>query len=316
MQHRGEIVKATWLMVAILVAASSTVRAQQAPLPQVTPAMPEAAPAGPPPAAAPDQSAAPAAQASAEALAPRPATPAPPADRRVDIKLLEGVLNAAVKNGADRLALQMRASEPGSLFVIDAGRTRGFDLQGYGVFFDVDVPMMKQSVLWSASALSQQDRRAQLQNYAATLPEGPARDLAINELRRMQQQGTRQALPQQSTATQVSNSDRPIGAASTELSLMAAPAPAPDPRDPNELYTEAVKTSLIDAMLKYSVGLKLGADEWLTVAARDAYGPPTPGLVDDASTIIIRIKGSDLAAFHGNKLTRDEVLKRVEVKEF
>ena len=180
MQHRGEIVKATWLMVAILVAACSTVRAQQAPLPQVTPAMPEAAPAGPPPAAAPDQSAAPAAQASAEALAPRPATPAPPADRRVDIKLLEGVLNAAVKNGADRLALQMRASEPGSLFVIDAGRTRGFDLQGYGVFFDVDVPMMKQSVLWSASALSQQDRRAQLQNYAATLPEGPARYLAIH----------------------------------------------------------------------------------------------------------------------------------------
>ena len=69
-------------------------------------------------------------------------------------------------------------------------------------------------------------------------------------------------------------------------------------------------------MLKYSVGLKLGADEWLTVAARDAYGPPTPGQPDDASTIIIRIKGGDLAAFHGNKLTRDEVLKRVEVKEF
>jgi hypothetical protein len=275
-------------MVAALAAAGSTVGAQEAPPPQVP----------------------------AQEAASRPATPAATVDRRDDIKLLEGLLNAAVKNGADKLALQMRASEPGSLFVIDAGRTRGFDLQGYGVFFDVDVPMMKQSVLWSSSALSQQDRRAQLENYVRTLPEGPARDLAINELRRTPPQGMRQPLPQQSTPTQVSNVDRPVGAATTDLAVMPAPAAPPDLRDPNELYTEAIKTSLIDAMLKYSVGLKLGADEWLTVAARDAYGPPTPGQVDDASTIIIRIKGGDLAAFHGNKLTRDEVLKKVEVREF
>lgn len=286
--------KATWLMAAVVVAAGSTVRAQDVPP-----------------------------QAPAQEAASRPAAPAAAADRRDDIKLLEGLLNAAVKNGADKLALQMRASEPGSLFVIDAGRTRGFDLQGYGVFFDVDVPMMKQSVLWSASALSQQDRRAQLQNYVQTLPDGPARDLAIRELTRLPQQGMRQPPPQQSAATQVSNTDRPVAAATADSTVMPAsapapapPPPAPDLRDPNELYTEAIKTSLIDAMLKYSVGLKLGADEWLTVAARDAYGPPTPGQVDDASTIIIRIKGSDLTAFHGNRLTREEVLKRVEVKEF
>jgi hypothetical protein len=244
--------------------------------------------------------------------------PPPTADRRDDIRLLEGVLNAAVKNGADKLALQMRASEPGSLFVIDAGRTRGFDLQGYGVFFDVDVPMMKQSVLWSASALSQQERRAQLQNYVATLPDGPARELAMNELRRLPPpQSLRPPVPRQTTPTQVSNSDRAVAAATTDVTVPPAPpAAVPDPRDPNELYTEAVKTSLIDAMLKYSVGLRLAADEWLTVAARDAYGPPTPGQVDDASTIIIQIKGSDLTAFHGNKLTREEVLKRVQVKEF
>jgi len=281
-------VKATWLMAAVVVAASSTVRAQEAP---------------PPP--------------PAQEAASRPAAPPATADRKDDIKLLEGVLNAAVKNGADKLALQMRASEPGSLFVIDAGRTRGFDLQGYGVFFDVDVPMMKQSVLWTTRELSQQDRRAQLLNYAQTLPDGPARELAMNELRRMREQGVRQApVVQAAQPTQVSSSDRSVTAASADSTVLPAPAPVPDLRDPNELYTEAVKTSLIDAMLKYSVGLKLGADEWLAVAARDAYGPPTPGQVDDASTIIIRIKGSDLTAFHANKLTREEVLKRVEVKEF
>ena len=58
-----------------------------------------------------------------------------------------------------------------------------------------------------------------------------------------------------------------------------APAPVLETRDANELYTEAVKTSLIDAMLNYSRALYLGEDEWLTVAARDSEGPITPGAI-------------------------------------
>jgi hypothetical protein len=54
-------------------------------------------------------------------LRPRPAQQAGAASRggpgrRDDIKYLEGLLTMAVKSGADKLALQMRASEPGSLF--------------------------------------------------------------------------------------------------------------------------------------------------------------------------------------------------------
>ena len=255
-----------------------------------------------------------------------PPTAVPASDRRGDIKTLEAVLTMAVKAGADKLALQMRASEPGSLFVTDTGRTRGFDLHGYGVFFDVDVPMMKQSVLWTTSQLLQQDRRVQLENYIATQPSGAARDFAIRELRRMQQQGMRQPIPAPPLATPVANGQRLVSAASTDPpaatdalvapAMSAMPAGVIEPTDPNELYTQAVKSSLIDAMLKYSVGLKLGAAEWLTVAARDAQGPLMPGALDDASTIVIRIKGGDLAAFHSGKLTRDEVMKRVDVKEF
>ena len=188
--------KVTWLMAAALAVASSTVRAQEA-LPPSVPA---------------------------QEAAPRAATPSSTADRRDDIKLLEGLLNAAVKNGADKLALQMRASEPGSLFVIDIGRTRGFDLQGYGVFFDVDVPMMKQSVLWSNRELTQQGLRTQLENYVQTLPPGPARDLAYNELQRMRQQGMRERLrsrpPRRSESTGWT-------AAVAESNLMAM---APDAR--------------------------------------------------------------------------------------
>jgi hypothetical protein len=230
---------------------------------------------------------------------PAPRTAADPG-RRDDIKTLEAVLTLAVKSGADKLALQMRASEPGSLFVIDTGRTRGFDLQGYGVFFDVDVPMMKQSVVF----VMQQDNRATLENYVNTLPPGPARDLAMSELRLLQQRGLRQQGAV--AATQIASPGLVTSQVAPDAVATAAPI-----LDPNEAYTESVKSSLIDAMLKHSLGLKLAADEWLTVAASDP-GPDRPG---DASTILIRIKGADLTAFHAGKLTREEVLKKVEVKE-
>jgi len=285
-------------MAAALLAAGTTAYAQETPAPSpMTYLRPVIFPVLAPmveqaPAETPDQ-----AQPAPQVPAPRPAAEA---DRRDDIRTLEAVLTLAVKSGADKLALQMRASEPGSLFVTDTGRTRGFDLAGYGVFFDVDVPMMKQSVLYVTRQLTQQEMRAQLENNIAALPPGELRDYAVRELRRMQQQAMRQ--PAAST-TQVASPGLVTGQV----------ADAPD-LDPNEMYTLAVKSSLIDAMLKYSVGLKLAADEWLTVAARDAQGP-TPGQPNDASTILIRIKGADLSAFHSGKLTREDVLKKVEVKE-
>lgn len=147
--------------------------------------------------------------------------------------------------------------------------------------------------------------RAQLQNNIANLPDGPLRDFAVRELRRMDQQSMRQSGV--ASPTQIAQPGVVTG--------QVADGPGGLDPDPNQLYTEAVKTALIDAMLKYSVGLKLGADEWLTVAARDAGGPAGPGQVDDASTIVIRIRGGDLTAFHAGKLTREEVLKKVEVKE-
>ncbi len=293
--------KATTFVAAVLLAAGATARAQEPPTARpLTFLRPVTFPLLAP--VAPEQPAQPQATPAA----------AQAADRRDDIKTLEAVLTIAVRSGADKLALQMRASEPGSLFVIDSGRTRGFDLQGYGVFFDVDVPMMKQSVLYVTRQLTQQDNRLSLENYIATLPAGDARDFAIRELRRLQQQqGLRQP---GASATQVASPGVVTGQVAESTPPPPAAAPMPG-ADPNELYTEAVKTSLIDAMLKYSVGLKLGADEWLTVAARDAQGPVNVGQVDDASTILIRIKGADLTAFHSGKLTREEVLKKVEVKE-
>ena len=88
----------------------------------------------------------------------------------------------------------------------------------------------------------------------------------------------------------------------------------PDPRSPDEMYTDVIKNALIEAILSFGPVLRLGDDEWLTVAARAAT-PAVPNQLDDSSSILIRIKGADLAAFMAGKLSRDEVLKKIEIKE-
>ena len=89
----------------------------------------------------------------------RPA-PAPAFDpRRDDIRTMEMLLTTALQKGAQDLARMLRVSEPNSAFVTATGRARGFVLEGYGLFFDVDVPNMKYSVVWSAQMLQlAQDR--------------------------------------------------------------------------------------------------------------------------------------------------------------
>jgi hypothetical protein len=88
-------------------------------------------------------------------------------------------------------------------------------------------------------------------------------------------------------------------------------------QDPDASYTVAVREALVDAMLRYSQSLSLGADEWLVVAARDR-GEPGIGADDpfEVTTIQLRIKGADLQAFHASRLTLEEARKRVEVKEY
>jgi hypothetical protein len=256
-----------------------------------------------------------------------------------DVRMMETVLTSAVRNGAENISRQMQAQQPGSLFVVDMAKARGFVLEGYGIFFAVDVPMMRQAAVWSARQLMQRDLQDQIGKLNA-LASDTTRDLETRRqaafqarLLGLQLQGangsTVTRVPDPvgtlagATATPVANgSTPPPGAVRAtvvdEKSAVAAidVAPVSALTDPNDLYTEAVKAALIDAMLKHSLSLHIGDNEWLTVAARDGEGPPVPGQIDDASTIVISIKGSDLSAFITNKLTRDEVLKRVKIREF
>ena len=62
---------------------------------------------------------------------------------RFQIAAMEGVLETAVQLGARRMSQQVQAVSPDMLFIAGAARAKGFWLQGYGVFFDVDVPAMR-----------------------------------------------------------------------------------------------------------------------------------------------------------------------------
>ena len=64
-------------------------------------------------------------------------------------------------------------------------------------------------------------------------------------------------------------------------------------------------------MLDYGPPIPVGDDQWLTIAARDDNDSRLGGGDPyDVSTIVLRIRGADLAAFRAGKLTREEALAR------
>jgi hypothetical protein len=88
--------------------------------------------------------------------------------------------------------------------------------------------------------------------------------------------------------------------------------------DPNGAYTREVSVAIIDSMIENSGPLPVGDNEWLTVAARDNVRPDrlVPGDMSNISSIVFRIRGSDLAAFRAGRMTLEDTRKRVEVKQF
>src|SRR4029453_5235452 len=78
----------------------------------------------------------------------------------------------------------MEIAEP-SLFVTSNPRTRGFELEGFGVFFDVDVPAMLQSALQTRQDLQQYYNS--LRATVADLKASPGlRRVAESEMRKVE----------------------------------------------------------------------------------------------------------------------------------
>ena len=108
--------------------------------------------------------------------------------------------------------------------------------------------------------------------------------------------------------------------ASTGRAQQASEAPAVKPR---EIYETEITEALLAAVLDASVGIGVGPDEWLTVAARESVVDRrfeqggTPGVpAEPAMTVILRVKGSDLIARRAGAMTREDARKRIEVKHY
>ena len=66
------------------------------------------------------------------------------------------------------------------------------------------------------------------------------------------------------------------------------------------------------------ITIMLGTNEWLTVAARDnAQGSRfVASDPSDVMTVVLRVRGSDLADYQARRLTPEEVRTRVEIRAF
>ena len=235
---------------------------------------------------------------------------------RYQIGQLERLLEGAVEHGVNmvRERLQSVAQMPADLLVSDNAHARGFRLEGYGVFFDVSVPSFDASMTWSLRTLDQNDLGLDSALKAIQTYVKNSGDVNLEQaLRRVELQvnpGTlaRSATPQQS------------GGRTVTASAASTPAPPPtDPvlADPDEAYRTEVLQALKDAMLDHSSSLGIGPTEWLTIAAKGNYDRPRLAPADtDSRTRIIRLRGSDLAAYLARQITREEALQRIEVRVF
>ena len=255
--------------------------------------------------------------------------PSPEADQlkaRQKVSMMESVLESAVANGADSLMRQVRAvMPPDALMLTGAPEARGFRLEGYGVFFDVEVPAFRRTLAWTLRTMVDENGLGagaavrQLKSYIATVQDPRTRSSLDLALRRLELQ----VGPVGPVGSQSADAARAqtVGAATLAAQTAAAPAPPIDlslVEDPNAAYTREVSSAIVDAMIENSGPIALADHEWLTVAARDNVRPDRlmPGDMSNISSIVFRIKGSDLAAYRAGRVTLEEARTRVEIKQF
>jgi hypothetical protein len=295
-------------------------------------------------------------------VVPGPSTPSrTDADRaallaaRYHVRQMENVLEHAVQHAADMMRRRLHALTPDVLALAGAPRVQGFRIDGYGLFFSVEVPRLSESVNWALRVLTQdRDERvlASLQKLAADVQDPAVRADLEQAIRAMQMQltGLQRASRPVSGATQrrasTSGSSIPVplsasdgaGGAMREAAPSAPPVAgpaalppgdsAPSPvqaddespfeqfRDPSAAYEQEVKQALVDAVLDYAGSLPLGAAEWVTVAARDAGYVAFPDAVSDMVTVTLSVRVSDLVDFRAQRLTREQARARVILREF
>jgi hypothetical protein len=232
-------------------------------------------------------------------------------ESRYQIGQMERLLEGAVEHGATLMRNRLRAVLPADMLLTENARARGFRLQGYGLFFDVEVPSLEGPLPWSFQTLDQNDLgiQAALQTLRSYIQGSAANDTNLQQaMKRVELQ-----------VAPIGVMPMPAGSVSRDGSAQQPPANGDlmTQAQANQAYRSTISNALIDAMLEHSRGLGIGASEWLTVAARGSENRPRLAPADpEGQTVLISVQGSDISAFLGGQLTRDEALKRIQVRVF
>ena len=251
-------------------------------------------------------------------------------DQRYQITTMERVLEGAVEHGAkvtrDRLA---GGGFPAEMLLSDNARVRGYRLEGYGLFFDVAVPMLEGSMMWSLSTLDQNNLGLQSAlSSLRSLVEKSGDSNFEQALKRVELQVAPVSLtptpPVMAGARTLTGSAAiaPDPAPSVPASGTPAPVIAPglaDPilDDPVEAFHTEIRDALMNAMLDHGAALRLAPADLFTIAARGSDDRTVLGpLNDDAQTIMISVTGADLIAYLSGQIGRDEARQRMTVRVF
>jgi len=235
---------------------------------------------------------------------------------RYQIGTMERVLENAVEHGASVWRDRWQALAPVQVQLLDNARVRGYRLEGYGMFFDIDVPSLETTLFSAFRTLDQNGLGVQsaLNQLKAFVQSQAAGDVNVQQaLRRLELQ----VVPAVPAAPDVAGARTSSGSAAVASDATVAV----DPNDPilvnpEEAYRAEVMQAVVDALLDYSAPLGLSGEDWLTVGVRRNEVRPRIGLETNAQTVVARVRGADLSAFRAGQLTREEAVKRVEVRVF
>jgi hypothetical protein len=266
-------------------------------------------------------------------LAAQPGQPRPTAqqrDQRYQITTMERVLEGAVEHGAkvtrDRLH---SAGFPPEMLLSDNARVRGYRLDGYGLFFDVAVPMLEGSLTWSLQTLDQNNLGLQSALTALRSLVEKSGDTNFEQaMKRIELQVAPVSISNAAAGPVLTGARTVTGSAAVApdpASTAPAPDPAPAPRaaadaildDPVEAFRAEIRDALMNAMLDHGAALRLAPTDLLTIAARGSDDRTVLGpLNDEAQTIMITVTAADLTAYLSGQIGRDDARQRMTVRVF
>ena len=236
-------------------------------------------------------------------------------ESRYQLRIMERVFEQAVTHGAEQFASRIETSDPSSrINFAGIARARGFKLDGYGVFFDVQVPILRPSVNWVFRQLNQLDFSARIAaDLDEVLPVFREKMRTFDDEQLMENfERALLAFPRPLPPGPPMGPEGPPMEPPPGAQLVGREALVASEEDLQAEYAAQIAAEVTAVILDHSEAILLGADDWLVVATVASFSPnDTPGM-----KMMLKIRGSDLIALRARELSREDAIKRIETGEF